>query len=123
MKIDDLASSIAQELMEYSDEVAAGIKADVRRTAKECAAEIRAKSPKATGDYAKGWKVRTAFESDSDIRVTVFNKTDGSLTHLLEDGHAKATGGRVEGKPHIRPAEQAATEKLGKRVKVTVGTR
>ena len=121
MKIDDLASTITQELTNYSIEVAAGIKADVRQTAKECAAEIMAKSPRDTGDYAKGWKVQTAFESDSDIRVTVFNKTDGPLTHLLEDGHAKATGGRVEGKPHIGPAERAAAEKLGKRVKVTVG--
>lgn len=60
------------------------------------------------------------FENLNDIRIEVHNKTDYQLTHLLEDGYAKVNGGRVEGKPHIGPAEQHAEEKLLKKVKVVV---
>lgn len=121
IRVEGLADAVARELEGYREEIADDIKADVKQTAKECVAEIRAKAPKKSGRYAKGWAVKTAFESADDIRVRVYNKAAPQLTHLLEHGHAKATGGRVEGREHIRPAEKAAAEKLGKRVKVTVG--
>lgn len=126
IKADGLAAAVARELAEYRQEVTDGIKADVKQTAKECAAETKKAAGaafKGTGRYAKGWAAKTAFESESDIRMTVYNKTAPQLTHLLEHGHAKADGGRVEGREHIRPAEEEAAEKLGKRVKVTVGYR
>lgn len=53
-----------------------------------------------------------AYEGTDGIRVQVHNKTKGQLTHLLENGHAKASGGRVNGTPHIRPAEQAVEREL-----------
>lgn len=120
VKIDGLADAIAQELSVYSQEVTDGIKRDVRQVAKECRDEIKANSPKKSGDYAKGWSTMVNHESTTDIRITVHNRKHAQRTHLLEDGHAKANGGRVEGRPHIAPAEQHAAEKLEKKVKVTV---
>ncbi len=123
IRIDELSASITQELADYSQEVTDGIKEDVRATAQECLSEVKAHAPALTGSYKKGWKVKKLHESQSDIRVVIYNKTDAQLTHLLEHGHAKVGGGRVDGAPHIGPAEEAAAEKLGKRVKVTVSAK
>ncbi len=120
VKVNDLAAAIAKELSEYSQEVTDGIKKDVKQVAKECKQEIQQNSPVLTGSYKKGWREKVAYESGSDIRAIVHNKTDYQLTHLLENGHAKVNGGRVDGHPHIGPAEQNAAKKLLQKVKVVV---
>lgn len=118
--IDDLTAAIMDELQSYSDEITEQVKADVKQVAKECVADIKSNSPDDTGDYKKGWKVKNAYESPTDIRVTVYNSKKPQLAHLLENGHAKVGGGRVEGKLHIAPAEQRAEKKLLKKVKVSI---
>lgn len=120
ISIDDLADTLAEELAAYSQEVTDNLKQEVRQVAKEMVAELKATSPHASGDYAKGWGVTTEHESTQDIRLRVINRKKPQLTHLLEHGHAKITGGRVEGKPHIGPAEQTAIRKLEGKVKVVV---
>lgn len=121
ISIDELADVVADELREYREDVAEALKASVQDSAKACVETLKQTSPKDTGDYAAGWRGRTAFESASDIRMQVHNKTDYQLTHLLEDGHAKSGGGRVDGKPHIQPAADEAARRLEKDVTVRVG--
>lgn len=121
VKVDELAEAIARELQEYSEEVTEELKASVQSTAKTCVATLKQTSPKDTGDYAKGWRSRKAYESIHDLRMEVHNATDYQLTHLLEDGHAKVNGGRVEGQPHIQPAADEASRILEKDVKIRVG--
>ena len=118
--VNDLADAIAEELEQYSQDVTDGLKKEVKQVAKECKLEIQRNSPVLTGSYKKGWRDQVEYESRQDIRVVVRNKTDYQLTHLLENGHAKVNGGRVPGKPHIRPAEQNAEKKLLSAVKVVV---
>lgn len=120
IKIDDLASAIAEELAAYGEEVADGLKQEVQRVAEETAQTLKATSPRDSGEYARGWASRVEFENDGDIRVRVYNRKKPQLTHLLEHGHAKQNGGRVEGHPHIGPAERDAEKKLDSRVKVVV---
>lgn len=120
VSIDGLAAAVAKELAEYSQDVADGVKNEVKQVAKEMVQELKQTSPRDTGKYAAGWREKTEFESDEDIRKRVYNAKKPQLTHLLENGHAKKNGGRVNGKPHIRLAEQTAEKKLTNGVKVVV---
>lgn len=117
---DQLGITIQGELAAYSEEVAEGIRKEIKEVAKETVATLKTTSPRDTGEYARGWSYRVEFESREDIRMRIYNRTKPQLTHLLEYGHAKTNGGRVEGKPHIRPAEQEAEKKLEGAVKVVV---
>lgn len=118
--VNDLEKAIMDELMSYSEEVTEQLKSDVKQVAKECVRDIKNDAPKLSGAYKKSWKLKTAYESNEDIRVVIHSPKHYRLTHLLEHGHAKVCGGRVEGKPHIGPAEQKAEEKLIKKVKVSI---
>ncbi len=118
--IENLAQAVVKELGTYRQDIMDGLKRDIKVVAKECKQDIQKNSPVLTGSYRKGWQDKVAYEDDEDIRVIVRNRTDYQLTHLLEYGHAKVNGGRIEGHPHIGPAKQRAGKKLLKRVKVVV---
>ncbi len=120
---EDLAIEIEAELKAYSAEVAEALKAQCKQVAKETTAELKEKSPRKSGEYAKGWAAKTEFESNDDIRIVVRNKTKPQLTHLLEYGHKGPKGvekGSAPAKPHIRPAEENAAKKLLDKVKVKI---
>ena len=103
VSIDELAVEITQAIADYTEDVAAAIEAEVEVTSQVIVEEIRANSPRKTGDYAKGWTRRKSQQPGS-ISYTIHNRSKPQLTHLLEHGHAKRNGGRVEGRPHIGPA-------------------
>ncbi|MCQ2017475.1 HK97 gp10 family phage protein [Clostridium butyricum] len=108
----NLADEIAKALTEYTTEITEGIEKEKKRIAKGAVSILKKTSPEDTGDYAKGWKV-----SDINGKQVVHNKTDYQLTHLLEYGHAKVKGGRVEARPHIRQAEEKVIEEFTQAVK------
>ena len=110
IRIEDLANSITEMLQEYSEEVNEAVKDSAKARAKQAQAEIIQNAPKDTGEYASGWGIKTIQEDKEVIGVEVYNKKAPELTHILEHGHAKQNGGRVEGKPHIRLAEQNAVK-------------
>ena len=116
----ELSVVIQAELQRYGQQVTDEIKDAVKEAAKQCVQDIKTKSPVDTGEYRKGWKSRVAYESDTDIRVEVYNSTKPQIAHLLEHGWAKRKGGRVAGRAHIYPAEQAARKFLEGKAKVVV---
>lgn len=121
VSVDQLAAAITQELEAYSQEKTDELKKTIKKTAETCKREIQAASPVLTGSYRKGWAVKVEYESASDIRVAVHNRTDYQLTHLLEYGHAGRGGtniGSAPAHPHIKKAEENAAEALGKDVKI-----
>lgn len=114
VRVDSLEIALSRTLSDYADNVTSAVAAEVEKAGKLALKEVKARSPKRTGRYQKGWKINQEKSSISgDVAtVTVYNADRGYLTHLLENGHQKRSGGRVAGIPHIKPAEEAAAEAL-----------
>lgn len=104
--IDNLADEVMKGLSEYSELADSAMKKAVRKTATSVKKEISANAPSDTGAYAKSWTTKKMAENSHTLQMTVHSKNRYQLAHLLENGHAKRGGGRVEGKPHIAPAEK-----------------
>lgn len=107
--LDDLASVIEKELTTYAKETTDVMREVVEEVTDDAVDTLKVTSPKRRGKYAKGWTSKTTTDTNTDLTKTIHNRTPG-LTHLLEDGHAKQNGGRVEGRKHIAPVEKKATQ-------------
>ena len=84
---------------------------------KTAAKELRRTSPKDTGEYAKSWKSKVTSETARTIHVSVYaDHHQYSLTHLLENGHAKRGGGRVAAIPHIEPVNDEILDQIEKEI-------
>lgn len=108
VKIDDLSDEIQSILSEYEKDAQEVVDESIKKAGKDAVKELKKTSPKNKGNYAKGWKSKVEKSRLGD-KVIVYN-TVYYLTHLLENGHAKVGGGRVEGKPHIKPASDKAAK-------------
>lgn len=125
--VDGLGAEIARQLAEYSADVAEDVKKAVIDEGKQCVKDIRENITASgiqqhTGEYRKAWNSKKTSETPSGVTVIVNAGKQYRLTHLLEKGHAKVGkgGGRTRSFPHIKPAEDAAAERLGKKVKLIV---
>jgi hypothetical protein len=119
IRIDDLAEEIADAVREYTEDVSDAIMQEVDTTSKAVLKDIERNSPKRTGEYAKGWK-RTKRTSGGKVRYVIHNKKKGRIAHLLEFGHAKRGGGRVAGKPHVRPSYDKEVPGMEQRIKAII---
>lgn len=92
--LDDYSKNIYEEIRQASMDVAKEGKNILKKT-----------SPKRTGDYSKGWKVKST-SNLNDFSSTIYNSTDWQLTHLLEKGHVNRNGSRTRAIKHIEPVEK-----------------
>ncbi|MCM3208492.1 HK97 gp10 family phage protein [Paenibacillus illinoisensis] len=118
--LSDLASTIVQSVENYTTDIADAIEKEVARTANAFLRDTKALAPvsnrKGAGRYKAGFKI-VKEDSYGVIRRTMWNSKAPHLVHLLEFGHVKVNGGRVDGKPHIRPAYAKNVEGLPERIK------
>lgn len=107
----DLSAQIAKSLSEYTDKVKDVLETTSEEVSKETVKKLKEISPKRTGKYARAWTRKKTLNG-----YVVYNKRY-YLTHLLEKGHAKRGGGRVQGKAHIKPAEVFSVETFEEKVR------
>lgn len=123
ISIDNLASEITSAVREYTQDVTKGIEKELDQTSKQVTKTISTNSPKSkdknSGDYAAGW-TRKKINDGGTISYVIYNKKRGSFAHLLEYGHAKRGGGRVPGKPHIRPSYDQEVPEMENRIKAII---
>ena len=112
IKINDLANVIMKGLEDYAELAAEEMKEAVKHASSTVRKEIKANAPVDTGKYAKSWTAKKVRETSQTLTMVVHSKNRYQLAHLLEYGHAKRNGGRVEGKAHIAPAEQQGIRQL-----------
>ena len=112
----DLARAVQKELEDYVERSTETVKAVVEDSTKEAVNELKQGSPKKRGKYARGWTATATKETNLALTKTIHNRTPG-LTHLLENGHAKRGGGRVEGIRHIAPVEEKMIRQFEERLK------
>lgn len=116
LRLDGIDVAIGKELSGYQKSVTEIVKEACKETADACLKDIKAASPKKTGEYRRGWKLKEETNNALLVSYVIKNTMKPHLTHLLEKGHAKVNGGRVEGIPHIKPAEDRAAQMLTKLV-------
>ena len=110
--ISQLSAAVMDQLTEYAELATEDMKEAVKKVGTTVRKDIEASAPRNTGDYAKSWAVKKTKETSSSLTLTVHSKNRYQLAHLLEYGHAKRNGGRVEGKAHIAPAEEKGIRQL-----------
>ncbi|MED3540657.1 HK97 gp10 family phage protein [Bacillus toyonensis] len=104
--MNDFASDLARELQRYANVVEEELLTAQEKVADVAVEKLKQGSPKKTGAYRKGWRKK------KEGNGVVLHNTQGQLTHLLENGHAKVGGGRVPAQVHIRPVEEYIIDEL-----------
>lgn len=102
-------------LNEYSTDIQEAIINEAQTISKQAVNELKNTSPKRTGKYAKGWRVKTE-KGRGYIECIIHNATNYQLTHLLEKPHLKRNGGITTPKVHIQPVEEKAINEYQKNV-------
>ena len=121
VSVDQLAAEIARGLAEYSQGVIEKVNVSSEKVGKAAVKRLKQTSPKKTGKYAKSWAMKTEPEvGQPHTRIVHVKAPHYRLAHLLEYGHAKVGGGRVEGRPHIRPAEEEVIREFTREVEEVI---
>jgi len=120
ININQLANEIAKGLTDYSQDVVEKVNVSSAKVGKMAVKQLKQTSPKDSGDYAKSWRMKTEPAVGQPNKQIIHNKDHYQLSHLLENGHVKAGGGRVSGKPHIRPAEEEVIQEFTREVEEAI---
>lgn len=110
IKIDQLAAEVNKQLAAFAGATDDIVETSAEDVAKATVQQLQTTSWKRTGKYAKSWTIYRP-KSGPYRHSKIVHAREYRLTHLLEYGHAKVNGGRVDPYPpggHIEPAEQAA---------------
>lgn len=123
IKIGDLAGELEKSLTLYSQGIVEKIDEKSEKAGKTTVKKLRSfKFKDGNGEYSKSWTMTTE-ETEygkPKRRIIHVRKPHYRLAHLLEHGHAKVNGGRVEAIPHIKPVEEEASKEFLKELKEAI---
>lgn len=110
-------------LNEYSNDIQEGITEVTFKVGEDGKNKLKVTSPKKTGDYRKGWRVNKR-SGKGYAHATIYNGTNGQLTHLLEKPHViknqYGTWGTSKPIVHIEPVEQECIQAYKKDVEQVI---
>lgn len=121
VSIEEMDKAIMQEMEKYANMASDELKGAIKGTAKDVKKDIQDNAPKNTGAYKKSWTIKNIHEDSNSVDLVVHSRNRYQIAHLLEYGHAKRGGGRVEAKPHIKAAEERGKDELVKQIKERLG--
>lgn len=114
----DITAVVNSVLESYSNNIKDGIIEIVEKLSKDGKNELRKKSPRRTGDYYRGWRIKTD-KGSTFIHCTIYNATNYQLTHLLEKGHRIVRNskhvGQAKAIPHISNVQDRINDEFLKR--------
>lgn len=115
----DSILDINKILDSYAKDIARDITTDAEQVAKQGMDELRNTSPKRSGKYRKGWRVKTDKINGGGVSI-IYNATSYQLTHLLEKPHLTRNGRLTSPQVHIAPVEARCIKDYERRVENTI---
>lgn len=95
----DLVEKEVQNKLETVDEI-------LHKRSMQLKGRISQLSPKDTGRYSRGWRVKTVQRNHEKVRL-IYNAAKPGLTYLLEYGNR-----RQKARPHIRLALEETIDEI-----------
>lgn len=128
--VDKIAEEVQEICTKYANNVNVRVKQVIADEAEAVRQDVMARakdnftSHDRSNPYYRSWRIKKRAETASSVVYTLHSKKY-RLAHLLENGHilvvhGKATGKRVEGRPHIAPAAKAMESRLGKKIETEI---
>lgn len=109
--ISTLDKAIAGALGEYNADVQSKIRTLVGDAMRKLVKLTKATAPRDTGEYVKHITSKTTSDTPTNYAQTWYVRGKRAyLTHLLNFGHAKVNGGRVEGTHFLDIAKKQVVE-------------
>lgn len=128
IKVSQLKKAVIDCLETYCDEVISETKSAVDEVTDETLKIVRDHAPadkrksRRKGKYKRSLKTRTMYESVTEKKNVIYASGDEyRLTHLLENGHALAKGGRTAPQPHFKYGDDYANKELPERIAKRIG--
>ena len=111
--MDNFIDIINKEIDTYAKDTLKGIEARLDETADKILEYLTSNTPRSgrTGALADDF-VKEVKGSGITKTITIYAKTKGSITHLVEFGFNHKSGKYVAARPFLRPAFDALTPKM-----------